>query len=132
MFNKVKDDIYSVFASPEWTSEGIKVVPESFTGTVDGVPYLRLVIAPSRGNLARYGIGKELSGLMILSIFVSTTTGDSAAYTIAEKLDQRFQAKTLSNKTQFGVSYINTIGVDAANPSLYRVDYFIPFKNYGE
>jgi hypothetical protein len=132
MFNLIKNDIYSVFSSISWKSENLLVVPESYTGTLDTLPYIRLTIAPSRGNIATYGIGKELSGFMILSIYVSTDKGDTDLYNIAQKLDGYFQAKQLSNKTQFGVSHITTLGIDKENPKLYRGDYFIPFKNYGE
>jgi len=132
MFNLIKDDIYGVFASTQWKAENILVVPESFTGTLDTLPYIRLTIAPSRGEIASFGVGKELSGLMILSIHVSTEKGDTEIYSIAQKLDGYFQAKQLSNKTQFKASYLNTLGVDQDNPKIYRSDYFIPFKNYGE
>jgi hypothetical protein len=132
MYNLIKNDIYGVFASTQWKAENILVVPENFTGTLDTLPYIRLTIAPSSSTLSSFGVGKEVSGLMILSIHVSTEKGDSEAYTIAQKLDGYFQAKQLTNKTQFKVSYISTLGVDRDNPKIYRVDYFIPFKNYGE
>jgi hypothetical protein len=132
MFNLIKNDIYNVFASSQWKAENILVVPESFTGTLDTLPYIRLTIAPSRSEISSFGIGKEISGLMILSIYVSSEKGDTESYNIAQKLDSYFQAKQLSNKTQFKVSYINSVGIDRDNPKIYRVDYFIPFTNYGE
>jgi hypothetical protein len=132
MYNSIKDDIYNVFNSLEWRSENILVVPEHFTAEINTLPYIRLTIAPSRANMIGYGIEKEITGLMILSIFASSEKGDTAVYDIAEKLDSYFQAKTLSNKTQFQVSYLVVEGIEKDNPKVYRANYFIPFKNYGE
>jgi len=132
-FNKLRQDIYAVFASNAWKNTGIKVFPENYQGNVgSALPYLRLTIIPGAASLDSFSLSKRLSGRMVLSIFVDNTAGDKDLYSIADLLDTHFQGKTLTNGTQFGPSTVIPLGIDKVNSSIYRGDYSINFNSYGE
>ena len=133
MFDKLRQDIYSVFASFAWKANNIKVYPENYQGDVGSqTPYIRLTIIPGAASLDSFSIGKRLSGRIILSIFVDNTAGDKDLYNVADLLDNYFQGKTLTNGTQFGPSTVTPLGIDTVNSSIYRGDYSIKFNSYGD
>jgi len=133
MFDKLRQDIYSVFASFAWKANNIKVYPENYQGDVGSqTPYIRLTIIPGAASLDSFSIGKRLSGRIILSIFVDNTAGDKDLYNVADLLDNYFQGKTLTNGTQFGPSTVTPLGIDNVNSSIYRGDYSIKFNSYGD
>jgi len=133
MFDKLRQDIYSVFASFAWEANNIKVYPENYQGDVGSqTPYIRLTIIPGAASLDSFSIGKRLSGRIILSIFVDNTAGDKDLYNVADLLDNYFQGKTLTNGTQFGPSTVTPLGIDTVNSSIYRGDYSIKFNSYGD
>jgi hypothetical protein len=70
--------------------------------------------------------------MLILSIFVKAGNGDTELFNIADSIDSFFQGKTLANGTQFGTSSLMKLGLDPADKSLYRGDYSINFKAYGD
>ncbi len=133
MYTRIKDDVYSVFASPAWTATGNKAYPVNYSGQIDSTgSYLRISILPGKPSLEAFSFKKALNGLLILSIFVKAGDGDKTLFTIADTLDSFFQGKTLTNGTQFGVSTLKSIAPDTADDTLYRGDYAIQFTIYGE
>jgi len=133
MFNKIRQDIYGVFASNLWKNLGIKVFPENYQGDIGTqLPYIRLTIIPGVATLNSHNLEKQLSGRMVLSIFVDNNAGDKDLYELADIIDDYFQSKTLTNGTQFGPSTLIPLGIDKINSSIYRGDYSITFKKYGE
>ena len=132
MYENLLNDIYNVFASNEWKAENLRIFPESYTGDTGSVPYLTLSIAPSRSEFSSFGANKKLSGFIIVSIHVDTKSGDIQLYDIADRLDSFLQAKLLDKNTQFQTSHLIIRGIDPSNPSIYRGDYFVSFKNYGD
>jgi len=133
MYNLLKTDVYSIFASTEWLASGVKAYPANYSGLIDNTgPFLRINILPGTPSIAAYELKKKFDGLLILSIFVKAGNGDSDLFTVADTLDSFFQGKTLTNGTQFGVSTLSALGLDPADKSLYRGDYSINFKAYGD
>jgi len=133
MFNKIRQDIYGVFASNLWENLGIRVFPENYQGDIGTqLPYIRLTIIPGVATLNSHNLEKQLSGRMVLSIFVDNNAGDKDLYELADIINDYFQGKTLTNGTQFGPSTLIPLGIDKINSSIYRGDYSITFKKYGE
>lgn len=133
MFSKIKQDIYAVFANNLWKNNGIKVYPDNYQGNIGATkPFIRMTIIPGSARFSSFHLKKELSGRLILSIFVDNKKGETELYSVADIIDDHFQGKTLTNGTQFGPSSITPLGIDNANSSLYRGDYSITFKSYGE
>lgn len=133
MYDLVKQDVYSVFASTQWAATGYKAYPDNYSGTIDtSNSFIRISILPAKSNIEAHGFQKKISGLLILSIFVAAGDGDTTLFTIADLLDSFFEGKTLTNGTQFGPSNITKLGLDLADKSLYRGDYKINFIAYGE
>ncbi len=133
MYSKLKSDIYGLFASSAWTTTGYKAYPANYSGTIDTTTsFIRISILPGRGTVDAHGFKKKFSGMLILSIFVKAGNGDAELFTIADTLDSLFQGKTLTNGTQFGASTVMKLGLDPADKSLYRGDYSINFKAYGD
>jgi len=133
MYTRLKSDIYGVFGSGAWTATGYKAYPSNYSGVVDTTgSFIRTSILPGNGTVEAHGLKKKLSGMLILSIFVKAGNGDSELFTIADTLDSLFQGKTLTNGTQFGTSALMQLGPDPADKSLYRGDYSINFKAYGD
>ncbi len=133
MFSKIKSDVYGVFASAGWTATGYKTYPDNYSGAIDSSSaFIRVTILPGKSTIDAHGLKKKLSGMLILSIFVKAGNGDSELFSIADSIDSFFQGKTLTNGTQFGTSTLMKLGLDPADKSLYRGDYSINFKAYGE
>lgn len=137
MFNKIRQDVYSVFGSTMWQNTDcgcgfVQAYPENYIGDKTEVPYIVFSIVPGKASTLSYRNRKEINGLLIASIFVSAKRGDYDAYRVAEKLDSFFQGVTLANKTTFTNSYVVPRGLDQDDPQIYRVDYYINFTNYGE
>lgn len=133
MYNLLKSDVYSVFASNSWTNTGIKSYPVNYSGVIDASgPFLKISILPGKASIDTFSFKKRFNGLLILSIFVKAGNGDNDLFAVADTLDSFFQGKTLTNGTQFGVSTLKQLGLDSADKSLYRGDYSIQFNSYGE
>ena len=133
MFSKIKSDVYGVFASPSWIATNYKTYPDNYSGAIDSsAAFIRVTILPGRSTIDAHGLKKKLSGMLILSIFVKAGNGDAELFSIADSIDSFFQGKTLTNGTQFGTSTLMKLGLDPADKSLYRGDYSINFKAYGE
>jgi hypothetical protein len=133
MFSKLKSDVYGVFASSAWIATGYKAYPDNYSGAIDSSSaFIRITILPGKSTVDAHGLKKKLSGMLILSIFVKAGNGDAQLFSIADSIDSFFQGKTLTNGTQFGTSTLVKLGLDPADKSLYRGDYSINFKAYGE
>lgn len=133
VFNNIRQDIYGVFATQLWKNNGIKTYPDNYQGNIGATkPFIRMTIIPGSAKFSSFHLKKELSGRLILSIFVDNKKGETQLYEVADIIDSFFQGKTLTNGTQFGPSAITPLGIDSANSSLYRGDYSITFKSYGE
>lgn len=133
MFSKIKSDVYGVFASSPWTATGYKTYPDNYSGAIDSsAAFIRVTILPGKSTIDAHGLKKKLSGMLILSIFVKAGNGDAELFSIADSIDSFFQGKTLTNGTQFGTSTLMKLGLDPADKSLYRGDYSINFKAYGD
>jgi len=133
MYTALKDDIYGVFNSNAWKLTGYKAYPTNYAGKIDTTkPFIRVSILTGKANLEAHGFKKSFSGLLILSVFVKAGDGDKTLYSIADTLDSFFEGKTLTNGTQFGPSTFATLGLDPADNTLYRGDYSITFKSYGD
>jgi hypothetical protein len=132
MFDEIKDDIFSVFASAGWTGLNIKAFPYNYDGEVGAAPFVKILILPGRGKLDGYSFKKVIDGLLVVQIYVKSGQGDSEYATIADSLNLLFEGKTLTNGTQFGPSNYKVIGRDPSNQALFRVDYAINFSNFGD
>lgn len=133
MYNNLKQDIYSVFTTANWNATGYAAYPFNYAGAVDYTkPVIKISILPANSKLQRFDFGKDLSGLLILSIFVKAGDGDNTLFSVATVLDSFFEGKTLTNGTQFGPSHLKVMGTDPGNDTLYRGDYTITFKIHGE
>lgn len=133
MYNSLKEDVYSVFASSAWQTGGVPAFPSNYSGIIDtNNSFIRISILPGKATVDAFTFKKKFDGMLILSIFVKAGNGDNETYRVAELLDSYFQGKTLTNGTQFGASTLISLGLDTADRTLYRSDYSINFKAYGE
>jgi hypothetical protein len=133
MFHNILADVNSVFASSALTSNNIAMYPENYQGSISNSnEFCRFNILPSASDHLAYGGDKSLSGLLIVRIFVKAGEGQTRIMQLSDILDNSFENKILTNKTEFGKSYLNVEGLDPANQSLYSAQYIIPFKIYGE
>jgi hypothetical protein len=133
MYNKLRNDIYGVFASAPWIATTYKTYPDNYSGAIDSsASFIRVSILPGNSTVDAHGLKKKFSGMLILSIFVKAGNGDTELFNIADSIDSFFQGKTLANGTQFGTSTLVKLGLDPADKSLYRGDYSINFKAYGD
>jgi hypothetical protein len=130
MFEKIKNDIYGVFASPQWKAKSIPSYPDNYVGETAGPPYVKVNILPGRSDPSGYA-GKGINGILLLEIYVVAGDGDTNTVKIADTLNGFFEGKTLTNGTQFGTSLLKPVG-KVPNSPLYRTDYAIIFKIYGD
>lgn len=126
-------NIYSIFNTPEWIALNFKLVPENFYGTGLGDEYLRLSIIANGANPV--GVIKSVSGQLIFDIFTKNGVGNARILTIADLLDTNLCGKNFlsldKSTTQLYNSALTVLGTDAANPSLLRASYSIPFSHFG-
>lgn len=128
-FNDSQDDVFSVFNSVGWQTEGIPTYPVNF---VIGKPteYIQVsIIAGGEGiNLV------STSGQVIIDIFIAAGKGPNRGTLIADRLDTYLVGKSFktgAGTTQFQKSALTTIGQDKANPALFRMMYSISFNHFG-
>lgn len=132
MFELLQDDIYKEFTTANWLSTGVKIYPVNYQGKITAPEFARLSILPARAIVQAYGLKKQLSGMIIVSIFLKAGDGDKRIFQIADKLSQLLDGKRLLNGTSFRVGSLKTIGLDVENAALYRADYSNNFTIYGE
>ena len=123
----VQTDFESVFNTTAWTTHGISAYPWNYSGSTSGTEFVRIGLYPD-SNEPTYGNFIE-TGFGLISIFVEFGDGDRRAFEICDILDGLFQATTVNN-TQFQFSSRRIVGVDRSNPSLWRIDYTIPYRRF--
>lgn len=130
-YQNLEKDIFSVFSSSAWKAEKITTTPNNVQLSNNGDEFIRVSIIPN-------GVGlylNSISGVVIIDIFISAGKGPNRALLIADKLDQYLVGESLSTQdravTQFYKSSVQPIGIDAANATLYRSSYTIPFSYFG-
>ena len=133
-FEALFNDVYSVFAKPEWTNENIRTLPENYIAKNLGNEYIRVYVIPgaSKGYLNMPG---SLGGQLMIDIFVPAGEGLKRALVIAGILNKHLEQKSINtianNVTQFSTSALNPVGADPVNPSLHRSSYSLPFNFFG-
>lgn len=107
--------------------------PSDYQGSISNdSEFCRYTVLPSNADVYNNDRNKQVSGIVIIDIFVEAGKGQNRAFQIADALNQVLENKILTNKTELGVSYLNYDGQDPVNRSLSRYKYTIPFKLYGE
>jgi hypothetical protein len=130
-FVSLEQDVFSVFASPEWVAEDIKTFPTNYIAVSSGKEFIRVSVIPSGNGLNR----NSTKGILIIDIFIPAGEGTRRAFEIADALDSHLVNKSIKHltdtaQTQFGFSSISPNGVDKDTPSLYRVTYSITFNYF--
>jgi hypothetical protein len=127
----LQDDVFSIFASAEWQAENINTYPENFLALNSGNTFIRVSVIPSGSGINP----NSTSGILMIDLFFPAGNGPKVGYQLADKLDQYLVGKSLNtveaNTTQFYKSTLATRGLDAANSSLFRMSYTIPFNFFG-
>lgn len=132
-FTSLLTALNALFGSATWTSNNIPTYPENYKGKISNKDeYCRINVLPADSEVSVYGGGKGLQGTLIVDIYVKAGNGQARIMAIADLLDILLQTKNLTNGLELGTSYINNVGEDKANKSLYNAKYLIPFKSYGE
>ena len=130
-YEALETDVFSVFGSPLWVSEGVKTFPANFLQVSAGSEFIRVSVIPSGGGLN----ANSVSGQLLVDIFISVGNGPRRAALIADKLDRFLLRKSLAtasgSTTQLFASSLTHSGIDSANPSLHRSIYSISFKHFG-
>jgi hypothetical protein len=124
-FTNAHRDIESVFATSAWTSLNIPAYPVGLSVPSDKTEFVKVEFLPLRENIdySRFGI----EGLAIIQIYIPTNQGIKRLMEIADFLDSILQNKSLNNGTKTGSSFLNILGSDTDNPSLFRGDYQVNF-----
>lgn len=131
LYEKISRSILAIFGGTEWTSNGVKTVPENFVLNDDALDeFVRLHVIVS-------GYGPNIvskSGMLMVDIFTPAGTGPSRAFVIAGLLDSVLASKSFASNgisTQFKQSSAALLGRDSANPALHQTQYSIPFVSSG-
>ena len=131
LYEKINRSILAIFGGIEWTSNGVKTVPENFVLNDDTVSeFVRLHVIVS-------GYGPNIvskSGMLMVDIFTSAGIGPSRSFEIAGFLDTVLANKSFSSDgvtTQFRQSSAALVGRDSDNSALNRAQYSIPFVSSG-
>jgi hypothetical protein len=128
-YSNLQDDVFSIFNKPAWIAENIKATPINFSGGHH--EFIRINIVASENSVNKTSI----RGLLMIDIFTKAGEGPKRSVTIADKLDNYIQSKSVTtvtgNVTQFQNSTVGSGKTDSDNPSLFRTIYQIPFNFYG-
>lgn len=132
-YSALQGDVFSVFGAVAWKNEAIPTVPSNFVATDIGTTYIRVsIVANHVGSMHPLG---SVSGQLLIDIFTPAGFGPSATNLIADKLDEYLVGKLIKTtdmgQSQFASSTLAMLGSDAANPSLHRSLYTIPFNHFG-
>lgn len=128
----LEQNIFSVFSSEAWKSEGIKTFPTNYIAVNAGNEFIKVNILPGD-----FGINiASLSGVVIIDIFTPVGKGPRRISVIADLLDtylvgKSFSINAISTNVQFLGSSLSYTGVDYDNPSLYKAEYTITFNYFG-
>ena len=125
-YENLHSDIEGLFATANWTSNGIATYPSNFKVPSNETEFVKIEILPLRINNSYNRFGVE--GLTIIQIYVKADQGTKRLMEIADLLDSLLQNKTLANGTKIESSSINIMGQDKDNPNLFRGDYTVNFK----
>ena len=132
-YTALHDDLYSIFGGAGWIAEGIPSFPDNYTNSANLSEFIRIAILASSGTYVN--IPRSAAGQLIIDIFVPAGQGLKRLNQIADRLDVFLAGKSvataLGGNTQLGVSALSPVGVDSANPSLYRGSYSISFNYFG-
>ena len=132
-YASLSSSIQTLFSQSAWTSKNINIYPDNYQGKIATKDeYGRINILPTSSRNAIFGGGKGYDGTVIVSLYVKAGEGQSRLMVLGDHLDDILQNKVLTNGLELGTSYINVLGLDTANTSLYSGQYIIPFKSYGE
>jgi len=130
-YDKVSDDIFSVFATAEWVAESIPTYPQNHITVNPSNEFIRISIVPS----SFLSTLDSLSGQLIIDIFTPAGNGPKRSFAIADILDQYLVGKSLNTGgngvTQFLASSLGAGDLDRDNTNLYRVIYTISFNYTG-
>jgi len=110
----------------------LPVYPADYKGQISSVPFLKLNIVNGKANRFAFGDNKQVTGLIIVSIYYPAGKGQKQPSVIASSLDITFQNKLLNFGIQTSVSSLQFIGPDPEDPTLSRADYSVPFSYFGE
>lgn len=131
-YEEVLKNIYGVFDGTAWKDLNINTQPENYKGITTET----IVITPlfTGGSLPGTA-SSSVSGMIMIDIFVEANKGPLRAHQIAGELDLLLVEKSIvatsGNVTQLLRSSLASIGLDAANKTLYRYSYSIPFNHFG-
>ena len=131
LYEKINRSILAIFGGTEWTSNGVKTVPENFVLNDDALDeFVRLHVIVS-------GYGPNIvskSGMLMVDIFTPAGIGPSRPFVIAGLLDSVLASKSFSMDgitTQFRQSSVANAGRDTANTALNLAQYSLPFVSSG-
>jgi hypothetical protein len=128
-YAQTEQDIYSIFGTTQWKSEGIKTFPENFSAVNTGEEFIRVAILAGQYNPTNPL--RSISGQVIIDIFIPAGATPKRANIIADKLDDYLVGKIIPNTngaTQFFSSSLSTVGGDPDDPTLFRTNYSINFS----
>ena len=130
-YTDAQQDIFSVFATNEWKSEGIATHPSLIVPDNPGQEYIRISVIPSSTGINT----KSVAGMLLIDIFAARVQGPRRPMEIADALDKYLNAKSVqlsSGMTQFMSSSTGKPLEDKEDPALSMTLYSIAFNYFGE
>jgi hypothetical protein len=123
--------VFAVLDSAAYKAIGLATVPAEYAESLTVFPQARLSILT--GNTKPYTSQQyeEISGLIVLSLFLQLPDGALRAAQLADQLHPLFKQVTLASGTRTGHPFLTQQGKDKDDPTLYRADYMVPFTFFG-
>ena len=118
-YTAIKDSIFQIIGK---ITGKIKFYPDNFPKIKENTARVSIVLSDS-------SIYENISGLLIIDIFITAGEGPSALYSIADQLDNLMLKKTVGN-LQFFTSSMLPLGYDVDNPTLFRGRYQLNFTYF--
>ena len=124
------NDLFSLFASPEWASEAFLVTPKGYASNATAAEYARFEVVSSAG------LNDSLSGILFVEIFTPNGVGPTRAYQIADLFDKYLAGATLSTQGSRAVTQVSressfsVRGESKGNNTTLHSTYQIPFSHF--
>lgn len=130
-YTSLEKDIFDLINTNLNNVGTLRIYPSNFADVTPEQQFVKVTIVPSGNGLNL----KSVSGLLIADIYVPSGSGPRGTSILADGLDSQLVGKTLKTTTggttQFGNSTMTPVGIDKANPTLFRSTYTIPFNFFG-
>ena len=134
MFEELHLLLSNLVVSDSWEAQDLPpAYPDDYFLSIADENYLKFGLASSDRRKISYDTPKQVTGVLLYSVFYQKTGGKKYASQVADKLSLVVDDKLfLDGKVQTFTGSLVFLGNDPQDSTLARADYSVPFNFIGE